>query len=161
MKIYKYSQDKEIASSINISNMIMILVISLCSTGWPPIHVSDFTVPNWGMGPSMHLKIFNPEVFLYKGKTGIKNGTETERKAIQILPHLGIHPICRQQTPTLLLIPWSTCWQKPDMAVLWEVLPAPDQYRCRYSQTTIGLSSVTQMEALGERLKELKEIATP
>ena len=29
MKIYKYSQDKEIAISINISNMIMILVISM------------------------------------------------------------------------------------------------------------------------------------
>jgi hypothetical protein len=33
-----------------------------------------------------HLKIFNPELFLSKGKTGTKNGTETEEKAIQRLP---------------------------------------------------------------------------
>jgi hypothetical protein len=38
-----------------------------------------------------------------------KNGTETEGKAIQRLPHLGIHPICKHQTPTLLLVPRSTC----------------------------------------------------
>ena len=35
--------------------------------------------------------------------------TESERKTIQRSPHLGIHPICRHQTPTLLLMPRSTC----------------------------------------------------
>jgi hypothetical protein len=32
------------------------------------------------------------------GNTETKYGAETERKAIQRLPHLGIHPIHRHQT---------------------------------------------------------------
>jgi hypothetical protein len=52
------------------------------------------------MGPPIHLKNFNPEIFLSKGKIGAKIGTETEAKAIQRPPHLGIHPICRHQIPT-------------------------------------------------------------
>jgi len=36
--------------------------------------------------PPTYLKIFNPEMFLYKGKIRIKNGTESEGKAIQRLP---------------------------------------------------------------------------
>jgi hypothetical protein len=51
-------------------------------------------------------------------------------KATQRLPHLGIHPICRHQTQTLLWMPRSTCWQEPGIAVLWEALPEPDQDRC-------------------------------
>jgi hypothetical protein len=31
-----------------------------------------------GMGQPTNLKIFNPEMFLSKGRTGTKNGTETE-----------------------------------------------------------------------------------
>jgi hypothetical protein len=50
---------------------------------------------------------------------GQKNGAEIKRKDIQRLPNLGIHPICRHQTPTLLLIPRSTYWQKPGIAVPW------------------------------------------
>jgi hypothetical protein len=46
------------------------------------------------------------------------------------------------------------------MVVPWEVLPASDSYRCRYSQSTIKLSSQTTMEELGEGVKELKGIAT-
>jgi hypothetical protein len=34
----------------------------------------------------MHLKTLNPEMFLPKGKIGIKNGIETEGKATQTLP---------------------------------------------------------------------------
>jgi hypothetical protein len=57
-------------------------------------------------------------MFLSKGKIGEKeNETETEGKAIQRLPRLEIHPICRHQTPTLLLIPRSICRQEPGMAV--------------------------------------------
>jgi hypothetical protein len=33
-----------------------------------------------------------------------QSGTETEGKAIQRLPHLGIHLICRHQTQILLLM---------------------------------------------------------
>jgi hypothetical protein len=43
---------------------------------------------------------FNPELFLSEGNAETKSGTETEGKAIQRLPHLGIHPICRHQTQT-------------------------------------------------------------
>ena len=41
----------------------------------------------------MQLKNFNPKMLLHKGETETKNGTETEGKAIQRLPHLGIDPI--------------------------------------------------------------------
>ena len=35
------------------------------------------------MGPLTHLQNFNPELLLYKGNTGAKNGAETKGKAIQ------------------------------------------------------------------------------
>jgi hypothetical protein len=67
------------------------------------------------MGPLTHLKIFDPEMFLSKGSAGTKKKkkkkkkeTETEEKAIQRLPHLGIHSICKHQTQTLLLMPRSS-----------------------------------------------------
>jgi hypothetical protein len=41
------------------------------------------------MGPPTHLKNINPELLLSKGNT--KNGAETEGKAIQRLPHLGLY----------------------------------------------------------------------
>jgi hypothetical protein len=118
------------------------------------------SIRSWENGPSTHLKIVNPEMFLSKGKTGTKHGTETEGKAIQRLSYLGIHPICRHQTQTLLRMPRRTCWQEPGVAVHWEFLPAPDQYRCRYSQQ-LDWAHGPQMEELGEGLKELKGIATP
>jgi hypothetical protein len=34
------------------------------------------------MGPSNHFKVFNSEMFLSKGRTGTKNGAETEVWAI-------------------------------------------------------------------------------
>jgi hypothetical protein len=51
------------------------------------------------MGSPTHIKNFNPEMFLSKGKTVTKNETETEGKSIQRLHHLGIYPICRYQPP--------------------------------------------------------------
>jgi hypothetical protein len=39
----------------------------------------------------------------------IKCRTETERKIIQRLSHLGIHPIYNYQTQTLFLMPRSAC----------------------------------------------------
>jgi hypothetical protein len=54
----------------------------------------------------------NASVLLRRGNkilTGVntetKYGTETEGKAIQRLPHLGIHPIYSHQTQTLV---WMT-----------------------------------------------------
>jgi hypothetical protein len=43
-------------------------------------------------GATHHLQNFNPELLLSKGNTGTKSGTETEGKATQRLPNLGIHP---------------------------------------------------------------------
>jgi hypothetical protein len=40
---------------------------------------------------------------------GQKGGVETEEKAIQRLPYLGIHPICSHQTQSLLVMPRSAC----------------------------------------------------
>jgi hypothetical protein len=55
-------------------------------------------------------------VFLRKGNkmhiggaTETKCGAETEGKAIQGLPHLGIHPIHSCQSQTLLWIPTRCC----------------------------------------------------
>ena len=44
-----------------------------------------------------------------EGVTETKFGAETEGKAMQRLPHLGIHPIYSHQTQTLLWMPTSTC----------------------------------------------------
>jgi hypothetical protein len=46
-------------------------------------------------GATPHLQNFYPELLLSKGNTETKNEIETEGKAIQRLPHLGIHPTCR------------------------------------------------------------------
>jgi hypothetical protein len=46
------------------------------------------------MGLPTHLKTINAEFLLLKGNVGTKSGPETDGKAIQILPHLGINPIC-------------------------------------------------------------------
>jgi hypothetical protein len=69
-----------------------------------PFTHSHLTLPVDRHGPQLrdgattHLKNFNPEMFLSEGKTGTKNGTETEVYAIQKLPHLG--NLYRLQTPT-------------------------------------------------------------
>jgi hypothetical protein len=44
-----------------------------------------------------------------EGVTETKCGSETEGKAIQRLPHLGIHPINSHQTQTLLWIKTRSC----------------------------------------------------
>jgi hypothetical protein len=43
------------------------------------------------------------------GNMETKCGAETEGKATQRLPHLGIHPIYRHQTQILLQMPRSAC----------------------------------------------------
>ena len=44
-----------------------------------------------------------------EGDTETMYGAETEGKAIQRLPHLGIHPIYSFKTQTLLWMPTSAC----------------------------------------------------
>jgi hypothetical protein len=46
-------------------------------------------VDRWGHPQSQN---FNSELLLSKGNTGTKSGADTKGKAIQCLPHLGIHP---------------------------------------------------------------------
>ena len=46
---------------------------------------------------------------LMGGNMETKCGAETKGKAIQRLPHLGIHPIYSHQTQTLLGLPRSAC----------------------------------------------------
>jgi hypothetical protein len=46
---------------------------------------------------------------LMEGVTETKFGAEMERKTIQRLPHLGIHPIYNHQTQTLLHMPERFC----------------------------------------------------
>jgi hypothetical protein len=51
------------------------------------------------------------------GNTETKCGTEIEGKAIQRLPHLGIHSINNYQMQTLIWMPTSACRQEPDITV--------------------------------------------
>ena len=51
------------------------------------------------------------------GNTETKCGVETEGKAIQRQPNLGIHLVYRNQTQTLLWMPRSFGYQEPDIAV--------------------------------------------
>jgi hypothetical protein len=44
------------------------------------------------MGPPTLLKNINPELLLAKGNTRTKSEIETEGKAIQRLPYLGLTP---------------------------------------------------------------------
>jgi len=55
-------------------------------------------------------------MFLSKRKDRDKKGSRDLRKG-HPETYLGIHHIPRHQTPTILLMPRSTCLQKPDMGV--------------------------------------------
>jgi hypothetical protein len=46
---------------------------------------------------------------LMGGNKETKCGADTEGKVIQRLPHLGIHPVNRHKTQTLLWMPRSAC----------------------------------------------------
>jgi hypothetical protein len=109
------------------------------------------SVEGWGH-PSIS-KILTQNFSLVKEMQG--------QRVEQRLPHLGIHPIYRHQSQTLLLMLRSVCWQESGIALSWECLPVPYQYRCRFLQPTIRLGTVVPMEKLGEGLKNLKGIATP
>ena len=88
-------------------------------------------------------------MFLSKGNAETKNGAETEEKAIQRPPSLGGHHHPHPHTHTiadakkhLLTGAWYSCPLRGSAST--------DQYRCRYSQPTIGLSPGTPMEELGK-----------
>jgi hypothetical protein len=69
------------------------------------------------MGPLTYLKLFNPEMFLFKGKTGTKIGTETKGKVMQRLPHLGNPP--HLQTPTSATIADAKKEGFADRSLIW------------------------------------------
>jgi hypothetical protein len=98
---------------------------------------------------------------LMEENTQTKRGAETKWKAIQVLPHLGIHTICSHQTQTLLWMPRSVCWQEHDIAVSWEVLPESDKYIDGCSQPTPWTEHRVPNEEIRERLKDLKGFANP
>jgi hypothetical protein len=52
-----------------------------------------------------------------EGVTKTKFGAETEGISIQILPHLGIHPINNHQAQTLFQMPTRAYCQETDIAV--------------------------------------------
>ena len=93
------------------------------------------------------------------GDTETKCGAESEGKTIQILPHLGIHPIYSYKTQTLLWMPTSDCWPEPNIAVTWEALLVHDKYRREHSQPATELSTGSPMEDLES--KELKGFIAP
>jgi hypothetical protein len=62
---------------------------------------------NQSMDASVLLRWGNK--ILKGGNMETKCGAKSEEKAIQRLPHLGIHPIYSHQTQTLLWMPRSAC----------------------------------------------------
>jgi hypothetical protein len=112
-------------------------------------------------GTTVHLKHFNPEIFLSTEKTETKSGTETEGKANQ--KQSTPRDLSHQQTPNphttddvkkLLL---SGAWYGCPLGAL----AGPDQYRCRYSLPSITLIPGTPLEKLREGLKELRGDCNP
>jgi hypothetical protein len=78
------------------------------------------------------------------GNTETVCGTETEWKAIQRLPHLGIHPT---QSPNPdAIADAEKCLLT--VTVFWETLPEPDNYIGGCSQPATGLSEGSLMEEL-------------
>ena len=65
-------------------------------------------------------------------------------------PHLGIHPIYKHQTQTLLYMPESFCWQDPDITLSYKPIPMPDKYRSGCSWSSIGWNT-------GPLVKELEK----
>jgi hypothetical protein len=109
----------------------------------------DQSLDTWKQGQNTH------------GVTETMCGTKTEGMTIQRLSKLGIHPMYSHQTQTLLWIPTRACWQEPDRALSWEVLPVPDKYRSGCSQPSIGLSLGSPMKNIEKVPKELKGFSAP
>ena len=98
---------------------------------------------------------------LMEGVIETKYVAKTEGKAIQKLLHQGIDPIYSHQSQTLLWMPTSACWQKPDIVVSWEALPVPDKYRNRCSLPSMELSTGTPMKDLEKRTQGVEGFWSP
>ena len=86
---------------------------------------------------------------------------QTEGKAIQRLPHLGIHPIITTKPRHYCTMPERFCCRDPVIAVSYEAIPVPGKYRRGCSQSSIGWNTGPLMEELEKVPKELKGSATP
>ena len=77
----------------------------------PKIQFIDHMKPNKKEDQSVDILILLRRGYKLpmQGVTETKYGAETEDMTIQRLPYLGIHPICRHQTQTVLLMPRSAC----------------------------------------------------
>ena len=77
----------------------------------PKIQFTDHMKPKKKEDQSVDVSVLlrRRNKILMGGNTETKCGAETEGKAIQRLPHLGIHPIYNHQTQTLLWMPTSAC----------------------------------------------------
>jgi hypothetical protein len=95
------------------------------------------------------------------GDTKTNLDAKTEGKAIQWLSFLGIHLIYISQSRHYCVCQQVAFWQEPDIALSWETLPVPDNYRGGCSQPSIGLSTGSPMEVLEKGHKELKGFAAP
>jgi hypothetical protein len=85
----------------------------------PKIQFTDYMKPKKKKDQSVDVSVLlrRGNKILTGGNMETKYGAETERKAIQRLPHPRIHPIYSHQTQTLWWILGSSCQQKPDIAV--------------------------------------------
>jgi hypothetical protein len=85
----------------------------------PKIQFTDYMKPKKKEDQNVDASVLFRKVkkILTGGNMETKCGAETERKAIQRLPNLGIHPIYSYQTQTLWWMLGSACWWKPDMAI--------------------------------------------
>jgi len=82
----------------------------------------------WHYPPPLALTIFLPPL-LYRFPMPWReefNGNITFRNECSwgYSPYTHSH-----QTPTILLMPRTACWQEPDIAVSWEAQPEHDKYR--------------------------------
>jgi hypothetical protein len=126
---------------------------------WSKIFLNESIMILIFFNSEYHSIIFNSSLLMEV--QGQKNGVETEGKATQKVPHLGIHPTNNHQTQTLWQMPTSTCWQEPVIAVSWEALPVPGKYRDGCLQSSIRQSTESPMKELEKVPKELKGFAAP
>jgi hypothetical protein len=117
--------------------------------------------PSCWMGPPTCLQIFNPELFLTRGNTGVPCGTETEGKFIRDCPTWESIPYTDTKPRH-----YCTCQEVfADRNLLY--LSPESLYQSLTNREadahgqTIGLSTGIPMEELEKGLKELKEFATP
>jgi hypothetical protein len=132
-------------------------------TYWLPIYMTSISRPSISSFSKSHPPIskFLTQKCSCSKKGRDRNGAQTEGTTIQGPTYFRTHPVCRHQTPTLLLLPRGTSWQEPGVAVPREDLPALDDCRCYCSQPNIRLSSGTSVGEQGKVLEEHRELTTP